>query len=215
MTAKNSFGYLKKRILDVLDEYYTAENTVFVADGNRDILEKRIPDAVYSSLVRMYESVSAEGNCKTVLEMYNGALPEGISLPDNCEVFSLPQDFERFIYVEAGGKKLGLSRIYFKDGFAFINKNELSGEKKVFAEYKKLAPIIDENTADTFVFDLSQIAFEALICLSASEICREENANVYTRLLYKYNDLYEGMCAMALPDNGRNTFYKDSKRRRW
>lgn len=215
MTTNNSLGYLKKRILDVLCEYYTDENAVFVSGGNRNILEKRMPDIISSCLVRIYESVAEAGNCKTMLEMYNGALPDGMIFPDSCAAFSLPQDFERFICVEIGGKKTDLSGICTKDGFAFINTNELSGERTVFAEYKKLAPVIDENTADTFVFDFSQIVFEALVCLAASELCREEDANIYTRLLYKYNDLYEGLCSKTLSGSSRNTFYRQPSRRGW
>ena len=82
-------------------------------------------------------------------------------------------------------------------------------------DHKQLAPVIDENTEDTFVFDFSQIVFEALVCLAASELCREEDANIYTRLLYKYNDLYEGLCSKTLSGSSRNTFYRQPSRRGW
>lgn len=305
---KNNYTleYLKKRILDVLGEYYTAENAVFVSDGNRDILKKRMPDVISSSLIRLYEGTSVAGDGRSVLAIsdmaekrlaalcegntvsfnapaspvvlsvtYFGSgkatvedadgtqtdeitcqggtgltlgicefVPEregrcrvvfspelgvqsvavylkdtvteaGMYAPDGCVSIKLPNDFSRFNRVEVGKSVRRLSEICIKDGFAYISREECNGERTATVSYKIKAPSIDEDTADDFVLELHPVAFEALVCLAASELCREEDTSVYTRLLYKYNDLYEGLCGMAFSENGRNTFYKGNAVRRW
>lgn len=54
---KTTYGNLKKRILDILFEYSHSSDEVFIADGDRELICERMPDAVNTALIRIYESL--------------------------------------------------------------------------------------------------------------------------------------------------------------
>lgn len=72
---------------------------------------------------------------------------------------------------------------------------------------------IDEYTSDNTDMELSGVAFEALVCLAASKLCSEKEAELYTRLLYKYRDLCEGLYGKTPSAKERNGFYGVKERR--
>lgn len=304
MTENKTLGILKKRIFDALDEY-SENDAQFVTNSNRKILERRLPDAVTSSLVRMYESLAVgKGRCtskvyrprlifecRTIkkegtqayidtaavavsfgfygsgslvirnadgdvvfsadcggdgvkgfwrefaefanagnysiaatdgLEITDLAIYENEVLPDVNSIpmrgytsFQLPCDFGGFIAIE-GDERLVL-QVNMSEGarFAEICDNLLEEKNEVCFEYKKKVPEITGETQADFVFDLSPLAFEALVCLSAAELCREEESAMYTRLLYKYSDLEQGLYKSKYADVfKRNVFYKKGRRMR-
>jgi len=86
-------------------------------------------------------------------------------------------------------------------------------ELNVNGELKCQVPFIDDDTSDDLELELKDVAFEALVCLAASKLCTESEASLYTRLLYKYRDLCEGLFGKT-PDAGtRNGFFAVSGRK--
>lgn len=75
------------------------------------------------------------------------------------------------------------------------------------------APIIDDDTSDNLILSMDRCAFEALVCLAASRLCSETEASLYTRLLYKYKDLCEGLFEIKKSVKARNGFYGAVKKR--
>ncbi len=74
-------------------------------------------------------------------------------------------------------------------------------------------PVIDDNTSDDLEFETDKCAFEALVCLAASRLCTENEASLYTRLLYKYKDLCEGLFEIKKDASARNSFYAATGKR--
>ncbi len=304
MTENKTYGYLKKRIFDALDEY-SENDAQFVTNSNREILERRLPDAVTSSLVRMYESLAVgKGKCtsriyrpRLVFESF-GVKGEGtqayidkpsvaisfgyygsgsfvirsadgdavfsaecvgdgvkgfwrefaelpnvgdyfITATDSLEItglaiyenegfsdvnsipmrgymsFQLPCDFDSFTAIEQDEKIVLQVKLKENSMFAEICDSLLEEKGEVCFEYKKKIPEITGETQEDFVFNLSPLAFEALVCLSAAELCREEESAMYTRLLYKYSDLEQGLYKSEYADVfKRNGFYKKGGRMR-
>ncbi|MBQ7399095.1 MAG: hypothetical protein IJZ20_07465 [Clostridia bacterium] len=308
MNFDTTYKNLKKRIFDILDEYSSSSDTVFVSDGDRQHIESRIPDTVNSCLVRMYKSLPIaidkaiqKINSFTPI-LYDREIPDGdrnliefssptanlaiffryfgsgrvtfynstgavlgtadcsdtstlttkrgyISLASSsvyrvgisgsvkimdfciyandgrtnvsalCGVneasFELPENCDEIISVEGRYGKADHERICTEGGYAFIPKSEIGKAEAVTVEYRKVPQVITETTADSFVFDLSPLAFEALVCLCASEVCREQDAAKHTRLVYKYNDLCEGLRESFSDRKKRNTFFKARLGKRW
>lgn len=301
MTENKTLGQLRKRIFDTLDEY-TQTDGVFVTDTNRDILISRMPDAVNSSLIRMYESLAVgTEKCKSKLirpsilfeaselgddgvsvrfdvtdiavcfdfygtgslvfekidgsdsifvecdgdgicshkrvfvtlancgdytiktegsiDVRNLCVYENDGFFAECAIpergymsFQLPCDFSHFLKIEEKDTNLDCITVDKTSGFAFVPKGMLCTEKEICMQYKKMCPVITSMTRDDFVFDMSALAFEALVCLCASELCREEESAMYTRLLYKYSDLSEALYKSEYSDKyRRNGFFKARK----
>lgn len=308
MNFDTTYGNLKKRIFDILDEYSSSDDTVFVADTDKNIIASKIPDAVNSSLVRMYESLpfgkgtsfqrlnflrpiyyDREGvpsGDKSRIEFYTpvsaismffrffgsgnisifdkdntlaarmscsgsesvsnerkqlsvaGAGNYTVSISGNMKIFDfavyendgkvnigglcapdfasfgLPDDMQRLISVSAGTEEVGKDEFFIENGWGFIKKSECENCTGVSVTYTKKAPVICESTEDAFIFPMSPLCFEALICLAASELCREQDAGKHTKLIYKYNDLCEGLRENEIRAK-RNSFFGCSQKKRW
>lgn len=300
--SNNTFGYIKKRILDIFGEYTDDSLFVLVSDTDRDALSKRIPDAVNSALIRMYESLpiglekgffepskhipityaksipeagaefetdisqaaavfffSGKGSlvitnrdgekCAEIVCDGSGKIEKGsefVSLSgsgfcvkttgflsvrdftlyekkENTDIneyspygfmsVALPCGFSRFERVEIGKKEIDTQSVSFCEGYAYIPSVFDWERNGFFACYRKTAPVISPDTADDFIFDLSPLAIEALIYLSASELCGQADSQRYTRLVYKYTDLSAGL--RQEPKSGRNTFFRKASGMRW
>ena len=72
---------------------------------------------------------------------------------------------------------------------------------------------IDEYTDDDTDMKLPPTAFEALVCLAASKLCTSNESELYTRLVYKYRDLCEGLYGNVPSAACRNGFYRTDKKR--
>ncbi len=137
------------------------------------------------------------------------------ALCENSEdSFALPSDFGRLISAECefGEVDARLVRTYKNVGFApgFL----LRGAFLVEFEYKKCPELITDGSPDTLCFEMPPLAFDALVYLTAAELCREGEADIYTRLIYKYNDLSQAL--MRRYEKGRrNSFYRQKRLKRW
>ena len=305
--SEKTYGNLKKRIFDLLFEYSSSSDTVYVADGDKELIAMRIPDVVSSSLIRMYESLpmginkaaqrlcrhnvifshpsiwdkksgfefelsgthtgvffrffgggnvvfsDAGGNTVEVIECrdskslsdfrhfvesdYKGicrvsadgdicikdfAVYEVDSVADinglcavNERSFCLPEDFDKLICVSDSFGEIGKDRLCVSEGCVFLDADACGKDGFLEIEYKKKPIDVTCETPDNFVFHITALEFEALICLAASELCRNENADLYTGLVYKYNDLCEGIRGGYDKKVCRNTFFSAKTKRRW
>ena len=297
--ADKTFAYLKKRIFDALDEY-VGQECENISGGYADVIMEKLPDAVRSSLVRMYESLyigvknctlpiirpkliaKCESFCKNIdfvaesektgvlAECFEDGRIEIYSEDGRCicdtEISSSGQMTKhRLLIPTAAGEKYSLKAskdvsfygvciydgrniptadavpeygydvvckpsdsgeietafcndtgvdtrtfTYCKD-FVFVPSRLVNGCGFLNVTYRKKAPGLSEITDDGYTFDLCDLAFEALVCLAASELCRQEQAGIYTRLLYKYSDYAEALYS-GKQGKVRNTFYKRNGR---
>lgn len=304
---QNTFAYLKKRIFSAIDECRDMTEQSLDEDFELKQTSEKLPDAVYSSLIRMYngfekigkasgmtllyspeliafsKSVGKEreenvsfssssgnialyfiqsGSGELVFENENGEILESILLnltqdcgsvrqfvkiasdekvyvrsEGNCKIsdfavyeraffpdinavtpkgfvsFKLPEDCLAVEKIYQYGKN-ELSEIFFEHcGYGFVKEKYVSQREFVLLSYKKKVPKIDSETSDEYVFGLSQLAFEMLVCLSGAELCRENEESLYTRLLYKYKDLSEGMYTSSSVERRKDGFYSKGRKR--
>lgn len=306
MQQNKTLGFLKKRILDTLDENSAILSGKVVADTNTDVLLKKMPDCINASLSRMYESLPVK-NEKRVMKLYkpeivfycesfcngqgkayefekaitkaaviSGFFGSGsVSFVDEndniCKEIALDNTKGELEYLRQSfefdtpvNKVIFSSDISLKDFTVYKNDDSLEGQMippygfvsfkmpermkelkavmlegakniplfrvitaneagyikscnddYVFIEYKKSPCFIDETTPDEYVLELEGCAFEALVCLAASELCGPDRQGTYSKLLYKYLDLSESLYTNKPGHLLRNSFYKKSAEKRW
>ncbi len=198
MTQKRNLAYIKKRILDCLDEHDGGGEQLFVTDGNRQMLLGRMPDALTASLVIMYESLPMP-----TFEYMTVAVDDG-----NGIIFEKPCDFGKLVSVlTKDGERLSASEVEISTEKAKLFSTRVKHGDRLTLLYKRAVPRIDGATDDGFEFELEPLAFEALICLAASELCRMEDSALYAKLIYKYRDLCEGFYEIESSARKRNSFF--------
>lgn len=127
--------------------------------------------------------------------------------------FKLPERMQKLERVSCkDGKKIELFRVVLAKKAGYIQKCD---NDCVIIEYKKSPLMIDENTEDSFVIEFDGCAFEALVCLAASELCTPDRQSTYSRLIYKYLDLSESLYTNNPGSLSRNGFYKKSTKKGW
>lgn len=133
--------------------------------------------------------------------------------PKGYYTAKLPEDFDRFISVRNGSRELN-TFAEVVGGFAIFEKDDCESADTLNVVYKKKTPVILEETDDSFILQFSPLAIEALICLAAAELCREDENALYSRLYSKYLDLSEGLHKSYPANRRHNIFYMTNHGRR-
>lgn len=201
MTKDYTFGYIKKRILDALLEYVTNDKEYLVTDDTETVFDDRFPYVVSSCLVRMYESLPiGVGEC------------QGDIQKDAEKTFAvLPCDFARLVKITVSGVDV-TNKAYVSEGRVYFSARGFEAGENAHITYKKQPPEITKDTSDEYILSLMPLALEALVNLSASELCTAGDSDAYTRLVYKYNDLAEGFFSANDRKVPRNGFYRARER---
>ncbi len=179
MADNKTYGYIKKRIFDLLCENTCGE--CLCDDINREYINSLMPDTLNGCVVRMYCSLPI-GKTTFCAETVQSEIQGFVKI-------ELPSDFERLTAInerQTDGAKVS-------DGFLYIPQTETASLNTVLVTYKKRPFSVDENTSDDYAFDMSALSIEALCILAAAELCRPEESSLYTRLVCKYSDLAQGI----------------------
>lgn len=144
----------------------------------------------------------------------DGCVPKEALCSNTRDSFSLPEDFDRLVSAQCEFGEIDKSLISTNGGYGFAPGFACRGAKLISLEYKRTPREITPVTSDDFVFEISSFAFDAFVYLTASELCREKEADIYTRLVYKYNDLSSALLR-DYEKGRRNGFYKNKRMRRW
>ena len=198
-----TYGHLKEKVLDCLFEHEHENGETVLLDNARSAAVSRMPDVVYHCLVRMFETFSV-GRKTAILEFTE-------SEKNGYVKAALPSDFKCF---DEKNGFCGVSCFYTENGYVFFADNLFYHGSTVRVIYRALPPVITDKTDEGFVFEISPLAFEVLVCLCALELCRAEDTSLYTKLYHKYSDLSMGLCE-PLPTVRRNSFYTANSKKRW
>ena len=125
----------------------------------------------------------------------------------------LPEDFSECEEVLSCGLREDKSLVYDGGKYAYFCLGNCGAGNTLDIKYRIKPPFITSDTAEDFTLELPDIAIEALICLTAGELCKEGDSVRYTRLIYKYTDLCEGL--RVSEGGGRNSFFKNFRKKRW
>ena len=234
MTKDYTFGYIKKRILDALLEYVTNDKEYLVTDDTETVFDDRFPYVVSSCLVRMYESLPiGVGECQgdiqkdaektfavlpcdfarlvkiTVSGVDTGSATITVSVSEGTNYLA-PTDAT--ISVSVAFAPIVTNKAYVSEGRVYFSARVFEEGEKAHITYKKQPPEITKDTSDEYILSLMPLALEALVNLSASELCTAGDSDAYTRLVYKYNDLAEGFFSANDRKVSRNVFYRARER---
>jgi len=137
------------------------------------------------------------------------------ALCENTEdSFALPSDFGSLISAECEFGEVDAKLIRTENNIGFAPGFLLRGAEQMAIEYKKCPELITDESPDTLCFEIQPLAFDALVYLTSAELCREGEADIYTRLVYKYNDISHAL--MRRYERGRrNVFYRQKRLKRW
>ena len=200
----STYGQLKRRILDCLFEHEISEGETICVDDGKNAACLRMADAVNACLVRMYESLPVgRKKARFVLESCDR---------DGFVRAVLPQDFLRFD--DAFFSSFAEGSVVVEEGFVYFEDGIFCFPCKAEFYYRVKPETVSQETSDEFSFDLSPLAFEVLICMCAMELCRAENASLYTKLYYRYTDLCQGLSSPS-PTRRKNSFFANTIKKRW
>lgn len=202
--SQMTYGHLRKKVLDCLFEHEAQSGETVLLDNARSAAVSRMPDVVSSCLVRMFETLSV-GRKKAHFEFVLSEKAGFVKAP-------LPDDFSRF---DSENPALRNAAVFYTDSTSVYFADSLFSEgESAELFYRALPPEITPETDEGFIIELSPLAFEALICLCALELCKSEDNSLYTRLYYKYSDLCMGL-GEPLPSARRNSFFAKDTGKRW
>ena len=200
-----TYGQLKRRILDCLFEHEISEGEIVHLDDGKNTVMARMVNTVNSCLVRMYESFSFSRR-KARLSLKEDTERSGFVSA------VLPDDFYRFDDVLLSS--FSGDEFFVSDGKVYFERGICSAPGMSELYYRIKPQNVCEDTEDDFVFDLSPLCFEVLVCMCAMELCGANESALYTRLYYKYGDLCQGLCE-PLPTARKNSFYHAPTKKRW
>ena len=133
---------------------------------------------------------------------------EGIfkTAESDADVFlALPEDFFAVHTLSVGGKAVGCERFTVRDGKLYCPEAAV-GDQAVFV-YASAPNGFDETTALDAPVGLPDVTCDALVYLTAAELCPQEEGDRYARLVYDYRDLAYNLYNAVPPKSGRNTFF--------
>ncbi len=203
-----TYGDIKRRVLNCLEEENGHDGEYLCDKSDYAGICERMPDALNSAYVRMYESLP-EGKTKRLCRPI--CVPRDLQEqfpPENYKFYVLPADFGKLdaIYLSDGGRVLA-SEAEIYENYLVVPVETVGEATYVMAGYRKKAPVFSLETEDTEEICESPLFIEALCCLTASELCSSGDSAIYARMVYKYKDLCEGFFSADTNKRSRNSFY--------
>lgn len=198
-----TFKHLKQCVYKALDEYTKNGELVPTSDGILADIDKRFISTLNICARRVFMSLPK-------LQMSS----EITFISENGKVYALlPENFY---------EKCGL--IIYKKGeipniYTYINDGKLYCEKanendSGLLSYTCTVNSFSENTADEEIIRLPDISVDALIYLTAAELCPADYSELYARLLYNYRDIALNCYNVGETKKSRNSFYSTGKKRK-
>lgn len=122
-----------------------------------------------------------------------------------CAFLALPEDFFAVHTLSVGGEAVGCERFTVRDGKLYCPEAAV-GDQAVLV-YASAPAGFDETTALDAPVGLPDVTCDALVYLTAAELCPQEEGDRYARLVYDYRDLAYNLYNAVPPKKGRNTFF--------
>ena len=122
-----------------------------------------------------------------------------------CAFLALPEDFFAVHTLSVDGEAVGCERFTVRDGKLYCPEAAV-GDQAVLV-YASAPAGFDETTALDAPVGLPDVTCDALVYLTAAELCPQEEGDRYARLVYDYRDLAYNLYNAVPPKKGRNTFF--------
>ena len=124
---------------------------------------------------------------------------------DGKAYLTLPEDFFSVHTLTFDGKAVTAERFCVRGGKLYFNGAK-EGDAATLV-YASMPEAFDGNTPFDQKVELPDVTCDALIYLTAAELCPSEEAERYPRLIYGYRDIAYNIYNAVPPEKGRNTFF--------
>ncbi len=196
-----TFEELKQSVYKALDEYSVNGNETSLSFGNASDIEKKF--------------ISALNRCARRVELTLPLLEKTVQLEiihENGECkCALPQDFGKVRFFDAGSGLLKENTGYTTDENYIYFKGSAQNTAKL-SYFARVNRFSDETQADERI-NLPDVTADALVFLTAAELCPAEYSETYSKLIYAYKDIALNCYNMTENKSCRNTFYAPSNKR--
>lgn len=145
------------------------------------------------------------------LRIYDSEISSGIMdksmIPDGRYLYcKLPDNFAGIKTFKSLNSNSVLNDIFSFDDTRLFCPEKYAGEYKI--EYFAYPPAFSEFSSDNEVLYLPPIACTAVIYAVAADLCFNEDSSVYSKLIYKFQDICNNCYSSAgLEERKRNSFY--------
>ena len=194
---------LKDSIYKALDEYSENGKRIPLGSGTAADTENKLIQTLNQCLRRVSLSLP--------LTEKRAALTFKLTENRICSV--LPDDFSSAISLESESGRIISGENYYVNGEYLVCTAFDDGENG-FLEYSASAPLFSCDTPADEPVALPDITADALIYLTAAELCSPDYSELYSRLMYKYRDIALNGYNAVSSRHGRNTFYSGKRRTR-
>lgn len=194
---------LKDSIYKALDEYSENGKCIPLGSGTASDTENKLIQTLNQCLRRVSLSLP--------LTEKRAALTFKLTENRICSV--LPDDFSSVISLETESGRIISDENYYVNGEYLVCTAFEDGENG-FLEYSASAPLFSCDTPADEPVALPDITADALIYLTAAELCSPDYSELYSRLMYKYRDIALNGYNAVSSRHGRNTFYSGKRRLR-
>ncbi len=191
-----TFGTLKDAVFKALDIFSANGERVSAGFGDAADIDRRFLTALDMSMRRVSMSFPLLEK-RTTLLFESG---------ENGASAVLPPDFFKLCTFLDSRCAPKTESVYSADGRLFV-PDALAGKTAEILYAYVPTGISDDTPPDTPI-TLPAITADALVYLTAAELCPVEESERYTRLMYKYRDIALNAYNVAHAFHGCNTFYK-------
>lgn len=208
MNEYNTLDAIKESVYKRLGLYTENGERVSLTSGVAADIDRRFLQTLNMCMRRVCMSFPLESSLGGLtVRSENGALRA-----------LLPSDVLRLLSVRVRRngeeKQLSPEKYSVLDGFLYLYDETLREHDTVNIIYTAFPVELSENASGRTVIALPRITTDALVYLTAAELCPIEDSERYTRLVYAYRDMALNVYNVQMPTHGRNTFYAHTGPRR-
>ncbi len=196
---------LREAIIKALGMYTENGERVSTLHGQAADIEKRLLDALNLCARRVCMSFPLLSETQTLSPVAENG-KRYVVLPP--ELFRVQK-----VELQTVGQVYRLAEDEYHVQGARLYWQANTAPEAVLLTYTRACPHFDESTPGETVIPLPAVTVDALMYLTAAELCPVEESERYTRLVYAYRELALNVYNVQAPTHGRNTFYASAHRR--
>ena len=198
-----TFAALKDSVYQALDAFSENGERVSVSSGEAADTERRFLQTLNQCLRRVCMS----------LPLLEKRVQLTFTSIDGESAAVLPEDFFKALaFSPNGNRKIGKTDFTVREGRLFC-RTAAPGSVGIL-DYTAAPVAFTAETPPEQPIGLPDITADALVYLTAAELCPVEDSERYTRLLYRYRDIALNVYNVEGGRTDRNTFYKAKPPRR-
>ena len=193
-----TFGTLKKSIYKALEEYSLNGKAATLADGMTADIEKRF--------------IASLNMCARRVSLSLPYLTKKAEMVFDKGIAFTPEDCERILSVKTSdGRTVHPAAVKIVDDKIYCDKAE--NVQKAEVVYRVAVNQFTAETGEDEKINLPDISADALVYLTAAELCPTEYSELYSRLMFKYRDIALNCYNAEEKPVSRNTFYSGCGRK--